>query len=57
MEKLIPAQWKESIIRDIKRRQELRKKGIKDADNFLEEHKKKANKTISRIRCKSYRGN
>lgn len=56
MEKLTPAQWKERTIRDIKRRQELREKGIKDADSFLTEHRIKENKRISRIRFKSYRG-
>lgn len=38
MEKLTPAEWKDRTIRDIKRRQELREKGIKDADSFLAEH-------------------
>ena len=56
MEKLTPAQWKERTIRDIKRRQELREKGIKDADSFLAEHSIKENKRMSRIRFKSYRG-
>lgn len=56
MEKLTPAQWKEITIRDIKRRQELREKGIKDADSFLAENRLKESKRMSRIRCKSYRG-
>lgn len=56
MKKLTPEQWKERTIRDIKRRQELREKGIKDADSFLAEHRMKENKRMSRIRFKSYRG-
>lgn len=35
MGKLTPQQWRERTIRDIKRRQERRGKGIKDADSFF----------------------
>lgn len=56
MEKLTPEQWKERTIRDIKRRQEQREKGIKDADSFLAEHRLKSFKNMSKIRCKTYRG-
>ncbi|MGG7143573.1 hypothetical protein ACQPVP_08910 [Clostridium nigeriense] len=56
MDKLTPSEWKERTIRDIKRRQELREKGIKDADSFLAEHRLKTFKNMSKIRCKTYRG-
>ena len=56
MEKLTPAEWKERTIRDIKRKQKRREKGIKDADSFLAEHRIKTNKNMNRIRCKTYRG-
>lgn len=56
MEKLTPAEWKERTIRDIKRRQERREKGIKDADSFLADHRLKSFKNMSKIRWKTYRG-
>lgn len=56
MEKLTPAEWKERTIRDIKRKQKRREKGIKDADSFLADHRLKSFKNMSKIRCKTYRG-
>jgi hypothetical protein len=56
MEKLTPQQWTERTIRDIKRRQERREKGIKDAEQYGYDARLKSSKRMSKIRCKSYRG-
>ncbi|MGL5190883.1 MAG: hypothetical protein ACRC7S_14675 [Cetobacterium sp.] len=46
----------EQTIRDIKRRQELREKGKKEADNFIFEQCFKAKRNRDKIRSKIYRG-
>lgn len=56
MSKLTPEEWTIKTLKDIERRKYLREKGKKDADSFLIENRIKTNKTLSRIRCKSYRG-
>lgn len=56
MSKLTPEEWTIRTLKDIERRKYLREKGKKDADSFLIENRIKTNKTLSRIRCKSYRG-
>ena len=56
MEKLTPAEWRDKTISDLRKRQELREKGIKDADAYAYEARAKSFKRMSKIRCKTYRG-
>lgn len=56
MRKLTPKEWTDKTLKDIEKRKHLREKGKKDADSFLIENRIKTNKTLSRIRCKCYRG-
>jgi len=56
MEKLTPEQWKDRTISDLRKRQEQREKGKKDADSYQYEMRAKSFKRMSKIRCKSYRG-
>lgn len=56
MDKLTPAEWAAITIRDIKRRQEQREKGLRDADAYAYEARAKSFKRMSKIRCRSYRG-
>lgn len=56
MEKLTPAEWRDRTIKDIKRKQELREKGKKDAEQYGYDARLKSFKKSSKIRCKSYRG-
>lgn len=46
----------EQTIRDIKKRQELKKIGQREADSFIINQYAKAKKHRDKIRCKSYRG-
>ena len=46
----------EQTIRDIKLRQERRKTGLREANNFVRERQNKAKKNRDKIRSKKYRG-
>lgn len=56
MNNLTPAELAAMTIRDIKRRQEQREKGIKDADQYGYEMRAKSSKRMNKIRSKNYRG-
>ena len=56
MSKLTPHELALLTVKDLEKRKLLKKKGIKDADSFLADHRLKSFKNMSKIRCKTYRG-
>lgn len=56
MSKLTPHEWMIETLKELERRKYLREKGKLEAESFLAENRIRTNKSMSRIRCRSYRG-
>lgn len=56
MNRLTPHEWMEKTMKDKRRKEEQRIKGIKDADSYLAESRIRGSIAKNRIRSKCYRG-